>query len=62
MMIQPSRAQRVIEVAAVILAAVLFAAPAWATLSVPIPEPESIGLFVAGLGAIVIALRLWRRQ
>lgn len=29
---------------------------------VAIPEPGSIGLFAAGIGAAAIVLRLWRRK
>jgi hypothetical protein len=57
-----SGVRRALAVTAIGLAAALFAAPAWATFAMPIPEPESIGVFLAGLGAIVIALRLWHRR
>jgi hypothetical protein len=27
----------------------------------PIPEPGTLGMFAAGIGAAVVALRFWRR-
>lgn len=55
-------ARRAPALAAITVAAVLFAAPAWATITVAIPEPESIGLFLAGVVATVVGLRFWRRK
>lgn len=55
-------ARRASALAAFTAAAVLFAAPAWATITVAIPEPESLGLFLAGAVATIVGLRFWRRK
>jgi hypothetical protein len=37
------------------------AALAGGTVTIPVPEPGTLGMLAAGIGAAVVALRLWRR-
>jgi len=53
------------NLAAALVAAAAALAPATAAAgvvsTVPIPEPGTLGMFAAGIGAAVVVLRLWRR-